>query len=428
MRAYLKYLVVIVTLLVAGCGTTPDPWRTPGGGSLDNLPDYGSQISATDTPINTEDVASGRAAPTPYYTVQNPTQQAATISRATIRELPPVKVAILLPLSGTNAALGQGMLNAAQMAVFNVGAHNVILVPRDTAAGASKAAQEAVNDGAQIILGPLFAQDVKAASAVADRANIPVIAFSTDWTAAGRNTYIMGFLPFGQISRVMDFATQRGARRVAILTPQTPYGMAVNVTLKNELARRNLVPVQTHVFSTASDLGTAIQKIGAAQKANSPDAPDTLVLPVGGAQLNDVASLLRQNDVGMRTMRLIGTGLWDESPQAQSLVPGGWYAAPDPNLRAAFNRQYAQTYGAAPPRLATLAYDAAALAAALAVNGLRQTGKPAFDNANITNPNGFAGLDGIFRFRPDHLAERGLAVLELRPNGPVIIDRAPTRF
>lgn len=428
MRRYLTLFLVLVTLAIAGCASDTSepkqsPWRTPSGGEIsDRVPEFSPLDSSdqamqqsTSTPMATNQ--SGRASSTPYYTAPSGQQ-----------ELPPIKVGFLVPLSGPQAALGQAMMNAAQLALFDIEASNVTLIPQDTHTGAARAAQNALADGAQIILGPLFAQDVKAVTPVADARNVPVVAFSTDWTAASTNTYIMGFMPFGQVSRVVDFAAKRGARNFKALVPETAYGMAVNSTFKNALQRHNGTVPQSIIFPQSNGLPRAIIQLTQTQQAGSMDSTDALLLPIGGAQLAQAATLLRQNDLSMRQTRILGTGLWDESSQASALVPGGWYAAPDPKLRNSFNRQYAETYGQNPPRLASLAYDATALAATLAMKGLRETGTPAFSRSDFTNPSGFAGIDGVFRFRSDNLAERGLAILELRNTGPVVVDPAPTHF
>lgn len=422
MRRYITLFALIVTLALAGCaGGEPkqSPWRTPGGGQIDRLPDFSPQPEdrLNQTPLPTSQA--GRASATPYY------QEHVAKSK----ELPAVKVALLVPLTGAQGSLGQAMLNAAQLALFDVGASNITIVPRDTSIGAARAATESINEGAQIILGPLFAQDVKAVSPIASSHNVPVIAFSTDWTAANNNTYIMGFLPFGQVSRVVDYAAKRGSKNFAAIVPETPYGMAVNGTLKNELQRQNLKEPNSIVFPAGNKgLPAAVQKLVSIQQPGSMNTVDAVMLPVGGAQLSQIATLLRQQDMSLRQTRILGTGLWDDSPQAAALLPGGWYASSDPGLRVSFNSKYRDTYGASAPRLASLAYDATALAAALAIKGLNEKGSPAFDRASITNPAGFAGLDGIFRFRPDGLAERGLAVLELGPGGAVVVDPAPKKF
>lgn len=419
MRRYLSLFLVVVTLTLAGCAgdkATPT-MRTPSGEAIsDRVPDFSPNPQGTgQAPMST--AQSGRSSVSPYYNAAQPGQ---TTSPA-LKELAAVKIGILVPLSGPQAELGQAMLNAAQLALFDVNASNITIVPRDTTTGAARAANEVMAEGAQIILGPLFAQDVKAVAPIARVRNVPVLAFSTDWTAASENTYIMGFLPFGQVSRVVDYAAKRGLRNFGALIPQTPYGIAVNGSLKNELQRQKLSAPQSLIFDANTGLTSAVQQI-------SQNKVDALLLPVAGAQLSQSATLLRQNDMSLSQTRILGTGLWDDSPQASAQLAGGWFAAPDPKLRASFNTNYRNTYGTAAPRLATLAYDATALSAALANKGLQENNKPAFTRADLTNPSGFAGLDGVFRFRPDGLAERGLAILELRNGGPVVIDPAPTHF
>jgi branched-chain amino acid transport system substrate-binding protein len=409
MRRYLSLFLLFVTLALVGCASRQPDMKTPSGAVIgDRVPNF-QPVTGNSGQAPLVTAQNGHNSSTPYY--NTPAAPGVPAS-----DLPPVKIGILVPLSGPQADLGQAMLNAAQLALFDVNAKNITIVPRDTTMGAGKAANEVLAEGAQIILGPLFAQDVKAVTPIARIRNVPVIAFSTDWTAASDNTYIMGFLPFGQVSRVVDYATQHGARNFGALIPQTPYGIAVNSSLKNELQRQKLSAPYSLIFNPSNMDGAA--------KQVAQNKFDALLLPIGGAQLSQAANYLHQGNV----THLIGTGLWDDSPQASSQLQGGWFAAPDPKLRAAFTASYRDTYGAAPPRLATLAYDATALSAALAAKGQQNGGQPAFTRNDLINPNGFAGLDGVFRFRPDGLAERGLAVLELQPGGATVIDPAPTHF
>jgi branched-chain amino acid transport system substrate-binding protein len=411
MRRYLSLFLLVVTIAVTGCATKQPDMKTPSGTVIgDRVPNF-QPVTGNSGQAPLATAQNGHNNSTPYYN--------APAAPGVPSDLPPVKIGILVPLSGSQADLGQAMLNAAQLALFDVNAKNITIVPRDTTMGAAKAANEVLAEGAQIILGPLFAQDVKTVTPIARARNVPVIAFSTDWTAAADNTYIMGFLPFGQVTRVVDYAIQHGAHNFGALIPQTPYGIAVNSSLKNELQRQKISSPYSLIFNPSN--------IDGASKQIAQNKFDALLLPIGGAQLNQVANALHESNPVSQT-HLIGTGLWDDVPQVGSQLQGGWFAAPDPKLRAAFNNSYHDTYGAAPPRLATLAYDATALAAALSVKGQHQNGQPAFSRADLTDPNGFAGLDGVFRFRPDGLAERGLAVLELQSGGAVVIDPAPTHF
>ncbi|MCB1563738.1 MAG: penicillin-binding protein activator [Alphaproteobacteria bacterium] len=362
--------------------------------------------------------------------------------------LPPVKVALLLPLSGQHKALGEAMLQAAQIALFDAGYAGFELLPRDTrgtADGAREAAQSAIQDGAQLVLGPVFAASVQAARPVTQRARVNMIAFSTDWGLAGGGTYIMGFLPFDQIERVLQYASDRKIKRIGVIAPQTEYGHAVIAAYNAMAPRYGIYTADTMTFSPQSnnlapalrqftryDQRTATQQnstTSGASPLNTPLPFDAVLMPTGGEQASAIGNLLSHYDLPPNKVKRLGTGLFDDPGLApESSLAGSWFAAPSPALRESFERHFVATYGYSAPRLASLAYDATALSAVLARRGLRETGRPAFDQAAISNPNGFAGIDGIFRFRPDGTAERGLAVLEYRHGRIRMIDDAPETF
>jgi hypothetical protein len=174
-----------------------------------------------------------------------------------------------------------------------------------------------------------------------------------------------------------------------------------------------------------------LNKPGAAGKDAAAQLPDIVIpfdailIPEGGNRLKSVAPLLPYYDVDPEKVHFLGTGLWDEPGLGtEPALNGGWYAAPPPGARADFDQRFRAVYKRPPPRLATLAYDATALAAVLA----RNANGPDFSAAALTNPSGFAGVDGIFRLRPDGLIQRGLAVLEVHRNGNTVVSPAPTTF
>lgn len=288
------------------------------------------------------------------------------------------------------------MLKAAQLAVFDLGYDNFELQPHDTAKGAGAAASSALQSGAQIILGPLFAEDVRAVKTATAGRNIPVLAFSTDWTLAGNNTYIMGFLPFGQVDRIASYAASKGLKRVAVAASANAYGTSTSTRFEDQ-ARQNGMTITRALSDTTGY--------------------DAVFVPAGSGELSAVLQR-----VSNKAARKLGTGLWDDARvAAMPDMNGAWLAAPAPSARAGFEQRFAQTYGEAPQRLASLAYDATALAAALSKSGN-------FTASALTNPNGFAGIDGIIRFNREGLAERGLAVLEIRNGRLVEIDPAPQSF
>jgi ABC-type branched-subunit amino acid transport system substrate-binding protein len=335
-----------------------------------------------------------------------------------------VTVAMLLPLTGPSGQLGEAMLDAAQMALFDLASDQVELVTGDTkgtAEGASAAAQQAIGQGAQIIFGPLLAGEVGAVKPIAQSAHVPVIAFSTDATLAGGGVYLMGFLPSEEVARVTAYAHAQGHNRFAVLAPSTPYGQVAADAVKAAVAAAGATVSRVEFYDPGlGSMATAVKAFA----AEGVDY-DALFLPEGGARLKVLAPQLPYFKIDPDQVKFLGTGLWDDPGLGtEPSLDGGWYAAPDPQSRAAFEQRFAQLYRHAAPRLATLGYDAMALAAVLA----KAPQGADFSDAAITSANGFSGLDGIFRFRANGLVQRGLAVLEVQHNGDGIIDPAPQSF
>ena len=350
----------------------------------------------------------------------------------------PAKVALLVPLSGANAELGQALLDATQLALFESAGDRMILVPRDTggnAAGAAGAARAVIGDGARLILGPLLAPEVEAVKPIAQEAHINVIAFSTVTTLAGGNTYLMGFLPRQEVVREVGYARERGLARFAALAPNSPYGHLMADALREVASGGGGSVTKIEFFDPrAGDVSPAIQRLlpggGEGSTAPSPVSPpvasfDALLLPEGGARLKQIAGQVKSAGGSAKPVQLLGSGLWD-TPDIGSdpVIVGGWFASSPPEARQDFERRFNATYGHNPPRLASLGYDAAALAAVLARG---QAGEP-FSQQAILNPSGFTGVDGLFRFTPNGLVQRGLAVLEVVPQGTTVVSPAPQSF
>ncbi|CAK0745098.1 ABC transporter substrate-binding protein [uncultured Gammaproteobacteria bacterium] len=331
-----------------------------------------------------------------------------------------VKVALLLPLTGTSAALGQGMADAAQLALFDAGTESVALLPRDTGgtpAGAVEAARQALADGAGLIVGPLFSSEVGAVKALTIAAGRPMLAFSNDGSLAGGGTFILGFTPGEQVARVIGFARSRGLGRFAVLAPRSAYGEAVVSALVQTTTRLGGIVVRQERYDPAlADPTLPVRGLVAA------GGFDAVLIAEGGDRLRQFGRTLLSAGIDPQRVRLLGTGLWDEAGLGREpTLVGGWYATALPAARADFEARFAALYGHPAPRLATLAYDATALAAQIARGG-------AIDAAGLTNPNGFSGVDGVFRLRPDGLAERALAVLEVTSATPQVVDPPPAGF
>lgn len=415
------FLLLSASLLLHGCGGgyNTQPWMKDDqavSGTAQNAPSKLSvaavEAEALDGPMDAAD--------------------------GTMDGLAPVKVAILLPLSGRNARLGQSMLNAAQMALFDIGYNNFELLPKDTKGtpdGARKAAREALQDGAKLVLGPVFSPSVKAARQVTQSANVNMIAFSTDWTLANNRTFLIGLLPFDQIERVVGYASQNGYKRIGVISPTNTYGNGVVSAYSAIAPSAGIQQTRIERFSTKDNNLAPVMRIfsdyDARKKANNEFGPpfDAVLMPVGGPVARELGSFLNHYDLPPHQVKRLGTGLMDDPSLAQdSTLRGAWFAAPDPQSRKKFERRYTNTYRTKPPRIASLAYDATALSAILARIGLKNTGRPAYSHSAITNANGFSGVDGIFRFRADGIVERGLAIMEYKNGRIVVIDNAPKTF
>jgi ABC-type branched-subunit amino acid transport system substrate-binding protein len=333
-----------------------------------------------------------------------------------------VKVGLILPLSasGNAGVAATSMKNAAEMALAEFQSPNIQILIKDdggSPSGAQAGAQQAVDEGAEILLGPLFAASVPAVAQVARTRGISVIAFSTDASIAGRGVYLLSFLPESDVSRIVEYSASIGKKSFAALLPENAYGNVVEAAFKTAVSRRGgrIAAFEKYGADRATPARTVAQALGSA---------DALMIADDGDSVVATADALTAAGANLRNIQLLGTGLWD-NPRVFSNpnLQGGLYAAPDPAGFRAFSGRYRTRYGNEPVRTATLAYDAVALVAALA----RQGGQK-FSQDVLTNPSGFAGIDGLFRFRPDGTNERGLAVMRVGTTGGVAVAGSPKSF
>lgn len=335
-----------------------------------------------------------------------------------------VKVALILPLSapGNAGVAGQSMRNAAELALAEFANPNIQLLVKDdrgNPAAARQAAQQAMDEGAEIILGSLFAQTVQAIGQAARPRGIPVIGFSTDASVAARGVYLLSFLPETDVNRVLAYAFSIGKRSFAGLVPENAYGSVVEAAFREDVARRGGRVVGLERYSSdKAKQAAAVRAI--AQVARSADS---IFLPGGGDTVPNLVVALK--NAGVTGKQLLGTGLWDDPGIFQDTeLHGALYAAPDPSGFAGFAQRYRTKFSQDPVRTATLSYDATALVAAL----VRTQGPQRFSESVLTNPSGFAGIDGIFRFKADGTNERGLAVMRVTPAGGQIVSPSPRSF
>lgn len=334
-----------------------------------------------------------------------------------------VRVGLILPLTaeGSGATVGNSLKNAAEMALAEFpGADLTLLVKDDrgTPDGAQAAAQEALREGAELIIGPLFAPSVQAVGQVARGAGRPVIAFSSDSNVAARGVYLLSFPPENDVNRVIAYASAQGRKSFAALVPETAYGKVVEGAFQQAVANRGarVVVIERFGADQNSMRAAATRLMPALQQA------DALFVPADAGTMPTLGLILQQAGYDPAKVKPLGTGVWNDANVARvPAIQGGWFASPDTAGFNAFSGRYQKRFNSAPTRTATLSYDAVSLAAALA----RTQGSQRFSESVLTNPSGFAGADGVFRFRPDGQNERGLAVLELRNGQIVTVNAAP---
>jgi ABC-type branched-subunit amino acid transport system substrate-binding protein len=334
-----------------------------------------------------------------------------------------IKVGLILPLSGAGNAgvAAQSMKNAAEMALAEFQNPNIQLLIKDDGAtpqGAGQSTQQALSEGAEIILGPLFALSVPATAQLTRARGVSVMAFSTDSSVAGRGVYLLSFLPESDINRIVDYAAGTGKRSFAALVPDNAYGNVVEAAFKQAVGRKGgrVVAFEKYGADRSAPARTVAQSLGSA---------DALLIADDGESVVATADALTAAGANLRNIQLLGTGLWD-NPRvfASQSLQGGLYAAPDPSGFRGFAGRYRTRFNGEPVRTATLAYDAVALVAALA----RTQGAQRFAPETLTNPSGFAGIDGLFRFRSDGTNERGLAVMKVTTGGGVPVAGSPKSF
>ena len=372
----------------------------------------------------------------------------------------PVKAALLLPLTGQAGDLGQDMLDAATMALYDVGESDMVLMPLDTGGtpeGAARAARQAIEQEAEIILGPLFAASTVAVAPVARASGLSVISFSNDARVADKDVYVLGFRPEEQVSRVVRHALARGLGRIAALAPNDAYGTRALAAWRaaiaeyggaseplyafypedqNETARiireltrydqrKAALERQKAALAGRSDAASVAERARLEELDTLGEPPfDAILIADHGSRLRSAVALLAYYDVDRSNTQFLGTMLWKNDPRLlmEPELQGGWIATVSPRDDEAFLGNYESFFSRRPNALAGLAYDATALAAVVARIDR------GFPLEQLTDPGGFFGRAGIFRLRTDGLGEHGLAVVQVSEGRTLVVDDAPDSF
>jgi ABC-type branched-subunit amino acid transport system substrate-binding protein len=335
----------------------------------------------------------------------------------------PVKVALILPLTQASgpSVVGTSLRNAAELAMSEAGGNDLTLLIEDDHSnpeGAKQAAQTAISYGADLIIGPLFAGDVREVSKIALSAGKPMIAFSTDTSVSQPGVYLLSFLIEGYVDRIVDYAASKGKKSIAALIPDNDYGRVAEAAFQQAAARDSMRVLEIDHYQ-AQTLPAATQKIAALG-----DQIDSLFIPEQADSMPAMSEALINAGVSKK-IQILSTGLWNDTRVLRlPALQGAWFAAPENGGYNAFVARYKTKFGSEPARIATLSYDAVSLAAALA----HTQGNQRYSDSVLTNRSGFNGADGVFRFRSDGTNDRGLAVLQINNGAASKISPAPRSF
>lgn len=330
------------------------------------------------------------------------------------------RVALLVPLTGDNGAVGQSIANATTMAILDTGAQNLRITTYDTAKGAREAAGQAIADGNALILGPLLGSNVGEVQAEARRARVPLVSFTNDQAVAGPDVFVIGILPEQSVARTMRHVANAGARDFAVLAPEGDYGDRVQKAAL-DIARA----VGADVATTERYARSNTSVVSAAERVRAVGGIDGVVIADGARLAAQGGSILKPG--GRGAMQIIGTELWsgDQAILRSSALDGALFASVSDKLYAGFVNSYESRFGSKPYRIATLGYDAVLLTLRIARDW--RVGRP-FPVDQLRSSGGFTGVDGAFRFQRSGVVERAMEVRQISKGTVQIVSEAPAGF
>lgn len=346
----------------------------------------------------------------------------------------PISVALLVPTGSGQSELdflGASLTNAARLAERDIaGADiNVRVYPTGGDANqAAAAAQQAIAEGAQVFVGPLFSTAAAAVAPIAAQNGVQVLSFSNNVDVAGGNVFVMGFTFQDIANRVVNYSVAKGQREIAIIHSADAGGLSGRSATEAAIINSGGIFAGAYSYElTPQGISEAAPQIADAVKSSGATAAVLTDDPASG--LVFLAPVLASAGLETSDVQFLGLTRWNTPAEAATTpsLQGGVFAMPDPNLLAQFEARYRSTYGSEPHSLAGLAYDGVAAIGAIA-SAAAQSGGRALSREQITSTNGFAGVNGVFRFLPNGQNQRGLALFTLRDGQPVMIQPAPRTF
>ena len=419
--------LLLAAIAMAGCATTqtnkPPVHISRGDARPDPKP------TPTPEPTPTPIVDEGDDPDTPLIDEYDKTKYYVKPAYMADRDIK--RVGGLLPFSHSSRAVREqasGILAAIEMALFDTGNTSILLIPKDTGGDPRKTievTEKVIDEGASIIIGPLFSENVRSTNAVAHREKVPVIAFSNDNSVAGEGTYLMSFQPEEEVAKIVEWTIAQGINRFAFIGPDTEYSRRIETALRLEVTPRAGIVVGSEFFSPSNtapidEVSRLTDLIKYQLRPNVTKV--AVMIPDRGVRLLGVAPLLPYYGIDSYRLQYIGTSRWDDPTiWKEPSMNGGAFASVSPNDLKVFNDSFRKAYGRNPTTLASLGYDAASLAMKIIEDGK-------IEEIEFLSTDGNLGANGLYRFRKDGTAERGLAILGITPNGLELKQDAPETF
>ena len=341
------------------------------------------------------------------------------ISKSMVAENP-LNVAVLLPLTGKASSIGLGMQNAMFMALDDLQNNQMVLKFYDTDStenGAALAAERAVREGANLLLGPLMGDEVEGVSSIALSADIPVVSFTTSPQVLQKGIYSIGLLTGEQVDRAIAYAVSQGRLKLLLLVPDNNNGLNIVKSALMSSVAKDISLVKVGFYSPESMDFSALVK----EMSSSADF-DTVMIADSGNRLKSMVSMFAYNDIMYPDVLFLGTSAWDNTNLSkETILYHGVYPMVSKSYGTYFADKYKETFGEQPKSIYSFAYDSVLLASGLSTKSQKDL------DAALTSKSGFIGVNGFFKILPTGQSYHSLEMLEVTKEGPKIVSKADSR-
>jgi len=364
-----------------------------------------------------------------------------------------IPIALLLPLSGKQKDLGQSLANAATIALFENDINNnielVLIDSKETPEDAKKAFSEVINRKIKVVIGPVFSSSSETIAKDAIQNKITVISLSNNQELSHKvnnegGLFLAGLMPETQIDKIVNYSLDQEKYNFAIIAPNNQYGNTITTIFKKIVKDRDANFITAEFYKNSEDIDRVVNRViksfsipaklkakkGAVINESDRTYPQVIFIPESGKILSKIVASINRQNIDERNFQIAGTNQWDDiSTLNDRNLLGGWFAAPQNEKFRNFEKTYYQNFGKFPPRISAIAYDMVAAVVNLTITNNEQTPKLSdFINYQPAPQNGFNGIDGQFRFLPNGLIQRNLAVLKVSSGRFEVIDQPAEQF